>query len=226
MSIVQHKSDFLVRPTRGNLVHRSGALFLLAVPVFAILLAGCGADRPIKYYQLTYPTPAPASQTPLNVALLVRSFDSLNIYKEDRIVYGWNSNELGTYESQRWVAAPVDLLQSALVRSLRFSGQFRSVLTVRGEGGGDYALTGYLYEFGEVDGANIAARLNFIVRLRDRKTGEVLWTHMYNHDEPATEKSVPAVVVAMDKNVQRGVSEVTAALGEYFQAHPPKTAQN
>ncbi len=69
---------------------------------------------------------------------------------------------------------------------------------------GDYALTGYLYEFGEVDGAEIVARLNFVVRLRERRTGDVLWTHVYNHDEPATEKSVPAIVVAMDKNVQKG----------------------
>ena len=69
MSIVQHKADILVRPARRNPVHRAGALLLLAVPVLAILLAGCGADRPIKYFQLTYPTPAPASQTPMNVSL-------------------------------------------------------------------------------------------------------------------------------------------------------------
>jgi ABC-type uncharacterized transport system auxiliary subunit len=226
MSIVQHKADRVFGLVKVQRAHRAGSSLLFAVPVLAFLLAGCGATRPVKYYQLTYPSPAPTAQSPLNVSLLVRSFDSLNIYKQDRIVYGWSANEIGTYESQRWVAPPTELLQSVLVRGLRFSGQFRSVLTVRGEGGGDYALTGYLYEFGEVDGAEIVARLNYVVRLRDRKTGDILWTHTYNHDEPATEKSVPAVVVAMDKNVQKSVTDVTASLADYFQAHPPKAAQN
>ena len=47
------------------------------------------------------------------------------------------------------------------MRGLRSSGRFQSVMIVRGEGGGDYALAGHLYEFGEVDGAEIVARLAF-----------------------------------------------------------------
>jgi hypothetical protein len=49
-----------------------------------------------------------------------------------------------------------------------------------------------------------------------------VWTHNYNHDEPAGAKTVPAVVSAMDKNVQRSVDEVQAGLLEYFNANPPK----
>ena len=66
------------------------------------------------------------------------------------------------------------------------------------------------------------ARLNYEVRLRDRKTGTAVWTHMYSHDEPASEKSVSAVAIAMDKNVKRSVQEVQAGLEEYFHANPPK----
>jgi ABC-type uncharacterized transport system auxiliary subunit len=201
---------------------RVGSLLFFTIPALVLLLAGCGASRPVKYYQLTYPSPAPTAQSALNVSLLVRSFDGTHLYKEDRIVYGWNTNEIGVYDTHRWIAPPVEMLQNAIVRGLRSSGQFRSVTIARGEGGGDYAVGGYLYEFGEVDGAEITARLHFVVRLRDRKTGDILWTHNYNHDEPATEKSVPAVVVAMDKNVQRSVQEVNAGLAEYFQAHPLK----
>ena len=50
----------------------------------------------------------------------------------------------------------------------------------------------------------------------------IVWTHAYNHDEPASAKTVPAVVAAMDKNVQRSVEEVQAGLDEYFRANPPK----
>ncbi len=193
---------------------------LLAAAVLALALAACGSSRPIKYYQLTYPTSAPSATAPLNVTLLVRTFDSSHLLKEEGIVYSVKPQELGVYQQQRWIAPPVDMLQDALVRGLRSSGRFRSVMIVRGEGGGDYALAGSLYEFGEVDGAEIVARLTYTVRLRDRKTGMIVWTHNYNHDEPASAKTVPAVVAAMDKNVQRSVQEVQAALEEYFVAHP------
>ena len=188
-----------------------------------ILAADSGRLRrfaPIKYYQLTYPTTAPPPVSPLNVTLLVRTFDATHLLQEEGIVYSVHPKELGVYQQQRWVASPVDMLQDALVRGLRSSGRFRSVMIVRGEGGGDYALAGHLYEFGEVDGAEVVARLSYTVRLRDRKTGLIVWTHSYNYDEPASAKTVPAVVAAMDKNVQRSVLEVQAALMEYFVAHP------
>jgi ABC-type uncharacterized transport system auxiliary subunit len=201
---------------------RGNSVSLLAIGALALAIAGCGSTRPIKYYQLTYPSSVSTQQAPLNISLLVHTFDASHLYKDERIVYSLSPQELGLYESQRWVAPPVDMLQDALVRGLRASGHFRSVMTVRGEGGGEFALTGHLYEFGEVDGAEIVARLNYIVRLRDRKTGMIVWFHTYNHDEPAGAKNIPAVVSAMDKNVQRSVEEVQAALDEYFRANPPK----
>ncbi len=208
----------------GRLRAKSRSLLACGSLALAVALAGCGgAGRPIKYYQLTYPTPNPPAQTPLNVSLLVTMFDAAHLYKDERIVYSVSANQLGFYDSERWVAPPVDLLQDSLVRALRSSGHYRSVMTVRGEGGGDFALTGHLYEFGEADGATIVARLHYVTRLRDRKTGMIVWTHVYNYDEPASAKTVPAVVEAMDKNVQRSVAEVQASLEEYFRANPPKS---
>jgi ABC-type uncharacterized transport system auxiliary subunit len=198
------------------------SLFFLAATSLAILLAACGSPRPVKYYQLSYPTSAQTQQAPLNVSLLVRTFDSSVLYKDNRIVYSTTPQELGLYDAQRWVMPPVEMLQDALIRGLRDSGLFRSVMSVRGEGGGEYSLTGHLYEFGEYDGTEIMARLNYVVRLRERKSGLIVWTHTYNHDEPAGAKTVPAVVTAMDKNVQRSVNEVQAGLTAFFNANPPK----
>lgn len=195
---------------------------VLAIGSLALAVAGCGSSRPIKYYQLSYPAPNATQLAPLNVSLLVRSFEASHIYQEERIVYSTSPNELGLYEEQRWVAPPVAILQDALVRGLRAAGLFRSVMLVHGEGGGNYSLAGHLYEFGEVDGADIVARLSYTVRLRDRKTGLIVWTHFYAHDEPASAKTMPAVVAAMDKNVQRSVQEVQASLEEYFRANPPR----
>jgi ABC-type uncharacterized transport system auxiliary subunit len=206
---------------RGRL--RARALSFLAILSLASLLAACGASRPPKYYQLSYPMSAPTQQPQLNVSVLVRTFDSSVLYKDNRIVYATSPQELGLYEGQRWVVSPVEMLQDSLIRGLRASGHYRSVMSVRGEGGGEYSLSGNLYEFCEYDGGSqISARLNYVVRLRERKTGLIVWTHNYNHDEPVSEKSVPAVVTAMDKNVQRSVDEVQSGLFEYFNANPSK----
>lgn len=213
----RNKSTFLHAPGAGAL-----AFLALACASLALLVASCGAPRPIRYYQLTYPAANAAQSSPYNATLLVRTFDASNLFKDNRIVYNVSPTQLGVYESERWISPPVEMLQDALIRGLRSSGRFRSVMSVRNEGGGDYALTGHIYEFGEYDGAEITARLNYIVRLRDHKTGMIVWTHVYNHDEPVAEKNMPAVVTAMDKNVRRSVDEVQAGLDEFFRSNPPQ----
>jgi hypothetical protein len=56
--------------------------------------------------------------------------------------------------------------------------------------------------------------------LRDRKTGATVWEHSYSYDEPVTEKTVSALAVGMDKNIQRSVQEIQSGLDEYFRANP------
>jgi ABC-type uncharacterized transport system auxiliary subunit len=195
-------------------------LSILAVVFF---VAGCGSVRPIKYYELSYPSTAPpASPDAINATLMVRPFEASHLYLSDQIVYGFDSPELGVYQNQRWAEPPVEMLQDALVRGLRSTGRFRAVYAVRADMATQYMLAGHLYDFKEVDGSAIVARLSYEVRLRDRKSGTTVWSHMYNHDEPTSEKSVAAVATAMDKNVQRSVQEVQAGLEEYFRANPPK----
>jgi ABC-type uncharacterized transport system auxiliary subunit len=208
-------------PSKGSFSHRLSVS--MAVVVVAAALAGCGGARPIKYYQLSYPSSAPPpSPEAINTTLLVRPFEASHLYLNDQIVYGFDSPQLGTYQTERWAEPPVEMLQDALVRGLRATGRFRAVYTIRSDASGQYILAGHLYDFKEVDGSTIVARLVYEVRLRDRKTGTAVWARMYSHDEPASEKSVSAIAVAMDKNVQRSVQEVQAGLEEYFRANPPK----
>jgi ABC-type uncharacterized transport system auxiliary subunit len=198
----------------------TGALQLGGFAGLAFLLAACGSSRPIKYYQVSYPTTAAVSENPINASLLVRPFEASHLYLDDRVVYGFDAPEMGTYEYHRWSEPPVEILQTALVRGLRSTGQYRAVYTLRPDPDGRFILSGQIYDFKEVDGANVAARLSYQIRMRDRKTGFTVWDHTYSYDEPATEKTVSAVVLAMDKNIQRSVQEVAAGLGEYFRAHP------
>jgi ABC-type uncharacterized transport system auxiliary subunit len=197
---------------------------LLLVLIAAGSLSGCGAARPSKYYQLTVPneTVAAPGADASPVTLLVGNLLTSHLYREDRIVYSSGSGQMGTYEYQRWTEPPTEMVEEVLVRELRASGRFRSVYTHRSNTGGDYLLHGRLYDFKEVTGSPIVARVSFELEMRDLKSSAMVWMHSYTHDEPVSGKDVTAVVAALDRNVQLGVKEMVGSLGQYFAAHPVK----
>jgi ABC-type uncharacterized transport system auxiliary subunit len=192
----------------------------IGLTLLAFSLASCGSSRPIKYYQVSYPTKSVAGPDAIDTTLMVRPFETSHLYLDDKIVYGFDSPEMGTYEYQRWSEPPVEILQNTLVRGLRSTGEYKAVYSLRADPNNRFVIAGQIYDFKEVDGVNIVARLSYEVRLRDRKSGTTVWEHVYNYDEPAAEKTVPAFVLAMDRNLQRSVQEVSTALAEYFKAHP------
>ena len=194
-------------------------LFLFCV----LFVAGCGAARPAKYHQLTVPgdtAPDPHGEV-YPVSLVMGPLMSSHLYREDHIVYSSSGEDMGIYEYERWVEPPTEMIQDVLFRALRSSGRFRSVHTQRSSVRGDYLLRGHLYDFKEINGSSMGARLSLELELRDTKTGSTVWTHLYNHDEPVSGKKVSAVVAALNRNVHRATNEFTASLVEYFSAHPP-----
>ena len=193
--------------------------FLLAI--IAGGLAGCGATRPTQYYQLTVPADvhrADANASGISLALgpLVAS----HLYREDRIVFSSGPHQMGTYEFQRWTEPPAEMIEEVLLRELRGSDRYREVFTQRSSSHADYVLRGRLYDFKEVSGSPVEARLTVEFELKDMKSGATVWSHYYNHDEPVSGKVVPAIVAALDRNVQRGVAEVKASLDQYFASLP------
>jgi ABC-type uncharacterized transport system auxiliary subunit len=195
----------------------------VAAAFLSILIVGCGAARPAKYHQLTIPTDnagdPPGGVFP--VTILMGPLMSSHLYREDHIVYSSGGENMGTYEYQRWAEPPTEMIQEVLFRALRSSGRYRAVHAQRSSIRGDYLLHGHLYDFKEVTGSSMSARLALELELRDTKTGDTVWTHLYNHDEPVSGKDVSAVVAALNRNVHRATNEFTASLNQYFSAHPP-----
>ena len=70
-------------------------------------VCGCGAVPATKYYQLKAPAevvpPSPAESLP--ITLLVGPLKASHFYREDRLVYATDSEEMGTYQTHRWAAA-------------------------------------------------------------------------------------------------------------------------
>ena len=113
-------------------------------------------------------------------------------------------------------------MRELLWRSLRASHRFSTVSLMSSSARGDFLLQGNLYDFKEISGSTLAARLNMELELREIKTGAIVWTHDYSHDEPVKGKGVPALAAALDQNAQRAASEATASLNEYFAARSRK----
>jgi ABC-type uncharacterized transport system auxiliary subunit len=189
--------------------------------VMAGICSACGASRPVKYYVLdSGPAPANASSTQLPITLLVARITAPLLYRDDRLVYGTGSVQLGTYEYERWAESPAAMVQGMLVSSLRSTGQYRSVVPVSSSVRGDYVVRGHLYALDEVEKPELAGRFSLEIELFDPKSGTTVWTDSYLHDEPATGKAVTDVVEALDKNVHTGLQQLTSDLGQYFANHP------
>jgi ABC-type uncharacterized transport system auxiliary subunit len=200
-----------------------GNKFAWIAALFAGLLAGCGAARPSKYYELTLPGDPPSAPptNPLNVTLLIGPLRASHLYREDQIVYSSNREAMGTYEYQRWAEPPTEMMAELLLRELRASGRYKSVDILRSNSHGDYILYGRLYDFKEISGSPLSARLTMDLELRETKSGSTVWMHYYSHDEPANEKNISAVVAALDHNAQRAAEEIQTSLDQFFSAAHP-----
>lgn len=198
--------------------------FSLGLVILLVIASGCGAARPSKFYQLDIPESSASASAPrFQTDLLVGRIVAPHLYRDDRIVYRVGSTQMGTYEYHRWAEPPAESLENLLVRALRSSGHYRSVQGLRSNARGDYILRGSLHELGEITGASVAARVDLEVELYSQKSGTVVWSKHYNTDEPVNGKEVPAVVDALNRNVQRAIEQVVAGLADYFSKNPPQS---
>jgi ABC-type uncharacterized transport system auxiliary subunit len=196
---------------------------LLAAPVVGLL--GCGAPRPISYYQLQVPAaPTPSSFT-YPVDVVVGRIRGSDLLEGAPIVYKTQSNQIGTYQYHRWSDPPVLMIEAKLTRLLRTSGEYESVSGAGNPTGGDLVLRGRLYDFAEVDGDRISALVSLELELFNRRTAKILWSRFYTATEPGEGKEVPAVARALDRNLDRGLKEMMAGLSQHFAANPPAKLQ-
>jgi ABC-type uncharacterized transport system auxiliary subunit len=197
------------------------ALATLLMFAGVIVTANCGAARPVKYYTLNpAPTPEPSvsaeNDAPLPVTILMGRITAPHLYLDSPIVYSAGSVELGTYPDHRWAEVPTEMLETMLTQSLRAKGKIRSVGRLGSRARGDYILRGHLYSLEEVDSPSLVARFSLSLELFQPKTGNVVWSQSYTHDEPVDRKSVSAVVEALRQDVLAGLDQLTNSLDAYL----------
>lgn len=189
---------------------------------FVCIAAGCTTARAPRYYFLTVPPVTPhAGVSPFPVAILVGRLSAPHVLRDDRVVYGVTDVEMGVDEFHRWTEPPTEMLEQLLVEQLRSSRQYKSVQRVSSSARGDYVLRGHLSSLNEMDDpSGLKARFSIQLELFDQKSGTVVWTETYSHDESVGKKSVSAVVESLQKNVNAGLAQLTSSLAQYFASHP------
>lgn len=200
------------------------ALASLLMLAAIIVTANCGAARPVKFYTLNpAPVPEPSvsveNDAPLPVTILIGRITASHLYLDSPIVYSSGSVELGTYPDHRWAEVPTEMLETMLTQSLRAKGKFRSVGRLGSRAKGDYILRGHLYSLEEVDSPSLVARFSLALELFQPKTGNVVWSQSYSHDEPVNKKTVSAIVEALRQDVLAGIDQLTNSLDSYVSAN-------
>jgi ABC-type uncharacterized transport system auxiliary subunit len=195
------------------------------VALVGISVAGCGGSRPVKYYVLdAAPAPAVSAAPQIPATVLVARVTASSLYREDRLVYGTGTVQLGTYEYERWAEPPSDMLQDVVVKTLRASGNFKSVARISSNLRGEYIVRGQLFALDEVKSPDLSGRFSFQLELFDPKANSMVWSNIYTHDEPVNGKTVADVVEALDRNVKAGVTQLVGEMTQYISSHPIQTA--
>jgi ABC-type uncharacterized transport system auxiliary subunit len=192
----------------------------ILITLLALGLSGCGSSKRINYYTVQLPVAPTRSTSAFPVSLLVGNILAPQIYHDSPIAYRVGVNQIGVYQYSRWVDPPVDMVKVKLLRILNESGDYQSVAGVGSATSGQYIVRGRLYNFDEVDTSSINGQVSMEFELYDKKTGKIVWRHFYSQSEPAQGKDIPAVVTALDTNLDRGLKEVAAGLNQYFSSNP------
>jgi len=180
----------------------------------------------MHYYTLERPAAPPApNSNPIPVTILIGRITGSHLYRDDRVVFGNGTGELGLYESRRWVETPVDMMEAVILQTLRANGRFRAVQPMGSDAIGEYILRGHLISLDEIDSSSLVARFSIELELFDRKTGTTVWNDSYTHDESVNEKTISAIVAAFNRNVHAGIDQLTNSLTEYCVSHPLPAAQ-
>jgi ABC-type uncharacterized transport system auxiliary subunit len=180
--------------------------------------ASCVSSKPAQYYTINPPAGAVNQNRPDGLVIVVADIPTPVSLQDGRIRYRIEPNQVGAYELHRWTERPGTMVRNSLVRALRASGKYQRVLESGSAAGGDYLVTGKLFEFDEVDATTIQTRVSLELHLIDRKTGRHVWDHHFEHEEPVAAKSVKDVVASLDRNMQQVVGDAAGQIDGFVSA--------
>jgi ABC-type uncharacterized transport system auxiliary subunit len=199
-------------PRRVSLAAVVGLLAL------AVLSVACGSPQQIRHYQPQVATQqvASANKPPSEVILAVEDFSAGTAYDEQRIVYRADAYKFDYYHFHRWAAPAGQLVSDALREVYRDTGAFKAVVSSYATRA-DVVLSGRVIALEEVDKSKKEwlGRVHLGLRLRDAKTGELLWSETLRIDEPMKEQDPDGLAAAVSRALTSVGLDTTDTIVEY-----------
>jgi ABC-type uncharacterized transport system auxiliary subunit len=171
----------------------------------AIALSGwaCGGAQPIHHYQPNVVSGEVDSQgSSGDLVLAIEDFSAGSAYDEKRIVYRKSDYRFDYYHYHRWASTPGLLVSDALREVYRSTGAFQAVV-----GGydsrADVVLSGRVVAFEEVNKSKKEwlGRVVLDLRLRDARTGELLWNDLMRREVPVKNQSPEGLTAALSRGL-------------------------
>ena len=181
-------------------MNRLTAFFLLA----GLLLSGCGSVPPApidRFYRLQ-PVSISAAAKSLSGAVVVQTFRADSLYAERPVIYSEEAGarQLRQYHYHLWLYPPAQLVREHLVSSVGNS------LDLTGGVNAPNVLDGRLVDFERVVSGK-SSKAIVALELRLQVSGKVLLSKVYRAEQPASDESMGAFVVAMEQALGKVYAE-------------------
>lgn len=180
-------------------------LVVMGLLAAALGLSACGGSAPeIKHYRLDVETPRARAKAGDKPVLGIEPFTADAAYDEPQIVYRTTPYELNYYYYHRWAATPGPLVTDALRRGYESTGKFEAVTSGLSTQT-DVVLSGHIAAIEEVDVTEDKwlGRLVLELRLRDARTGDLLWSQTFEEEERLKERTPAGLAEAVSKALVR-----------------------
>ncbi len=182
----------------------------LAAPLIALsafLFSACQSAPPVpenRYYRV-HASSATASPTPvLKAEVVVLPLRAEGLYSERALLFSDGARTVQQYHYHHWLYAPNRLLQGFLADQFRQAGLATKVHGAEHRNEASYVVSGRIVNLERIVPQNKA---QVTLELRLDKNGKRLWQQTYSSEEPMTENSIPAYVLATEHALQRIVAD-------------------
>lgn len=204
--------EVLIKP-RSPAVLQIGTIIVLTVMLSACM-GNSAPSRPTYYYTLDYPSPSVPIKHQLPSILRVERFTVSPPFQTQRIIYADKGTMRNSYAYHQWIAPPGELLPYFLVRDLRKTNGFKSVLTPDATLSATHSLHGWVEEFVEKDGnpdchAQAIIHISLINNINPDPAQKIMLQKRYQAAAPCKAKTPAALSEAMSAVLAKISTDVT-----------------
>lgn len=184
------------------------SLFILII----LLVVSCSSPPPVptdRFYRLSIEENGTNHDMLTEDIIFISSILAEGLYNERALLYTGEGgkNELQQFHYHFWVTSPPKLIQENLIKYLRLTNA--SPMLVNEAGSGEkIKISGRLHAFEKIDsGESARANISIEFTVADRGIDTPLLIREYHTTEGVEEKTVPALVDAYNRAINRIFAE-------------------